>query len=152
MTVTSRIGARRRLVAPAAAALVAARVLDGIGLAPGGGAVRADIFDDGRALVTRLVTDAWAGGAESGDGLPLIETAALGAVAVIVALFVLIRVPLVSRLFTMLIGRFQGGMTAGRSQYTSLLLDGLRVTSLVLGFAVALLAVRAIMDLTGATP
>jgi hypothetical protein len=105
--------------------------------------VNSDIFDKARTLFSGLAEAVVEGGA----ALPGIEVLALGIVALLVVLYLITRLPGIHRLLWRAEHEVEREVRSHPGEYMSMTRDFLRVTTIVGAFAVALLVVRALMDL-----
>ncbi len=105
--------------------------------------VDVDLFDKARAIYTGMMEIFGTGQA----ALPGIEVLALSIVGILVALFLLTRLSFIRRLFWKAEHEAEKEVRDHRGEYMSMSMDFLRVTTIIVGFAVSLLVVHALMDL-----
>jgi hypothetical protein len=105
--------------------------------------VDVDLFDKARAIYTGMMEIFGAGQA----ALPGIEVLALSIAGMFVVLYLLTRLSFIRRLFWKVEHEAEKEIHDHPGEYMSMSMDFLRVTTIVVGFAVALLVVHALMDL-----
>jgi hypothetical protein len=81
-------------------------------------------------------------------GLPGAEVLALSIVAGLVVLFVITRVPIIHRLLWRAEHQVEEGIQTHPGEYMSMTTDFVRVTTILVGFAIALLAIHGLMDMS----
>lgn len=105
--------------------------------------VDVDLFDKARSIYTGMMEIFGVGQA----ALPKVEILALSIAGVFVALFLLTRLSFIRRLFWKVEHEAEKEVRDHPGEYMSMSMDFLRVTTIVVGFAVSVLVVHALMDL-----